>query len=40
MKKIIEALVVWFGRDTSSVLGSLVKREDDYITLNMKGGNR
>ena len=33
----MKTLKVWFGHDTSSVIGSLVKRDCDYITLNLKG---
>lgn len=40
MNKIIETLKIWFGRNRSSVIGSLVKRECNYITLNLKGGVR
>ena len=38
MRKIMKTLKVWFGRDTSSVLGSLVKRSCEYSILKLKGG--
>lgn len=38
MKKFMRTLKIWFGRDTSSVVGSLVKRECEYSILSLKGG--
>jgi len=37
MYKLKKLLKVWFGRDTLSVVGSRLKKRDDYIVMYLKG---